>query len=134
MTASSNIPDGISFEDLEGLKSQAAAREEAEAEKYAPYAGKTAEELVEYVQENMERMSKDVPHAMLPKIVAYEMLNSLLGWHSRKGMSISEGGTEHERCAAAMCWHRDAGKFQAMLNILDTIDCGEGDEDFTCGR
>ena len=131
----SSIPDGISFEDLEGLASQAAAREDAEAEKEAgPYAGKTAKELVEYVHNEIERMSNDVPHAMLPKIVAYEMLNSLLGWHSRKGMSISEGGTEEDRCAAAMCWHRDAGKFQAILNILDTINCGEGEEDFTCGQ
>ena len=129
----SSIPDGISFEDLEGLKSQAAAREEAEAQKTeGPYDGKTAEELVQYVQTEMERLSKEVGHAMLPKIVAYEMLNSLLGWHSRRGLSISTGGTEEDRCKAAMCWHRDAGKFQAMLNILDTIDCGEGDEDFTC--
>lgn len=128
----SSIPDGISFEDLEDLQYQAAAREEAEAlQPEGPYGGKTAEELVAYVQDNMERMSKDVPHAMLPKIVAYEMINSLLGWHSRKGMDISEGGTEHDRCIQAMCWHRDAGKFQAIMNILNTIDCGEGDEDFT---
>ena len=131
----SSIPDGISFGDLEEFKSQAAAREEAEAEKQVgPYAGKTAEQLVDYVRDNLERMSNDVPHAMLPKIVAYEMLTSLMGWHSRKGLSISTGGTEEDRCKAAMCWHRDAGKFQAILNILDTIDCGEGDEDFTCGR
>jgi hypothetical protein len=129
----SSIPDGISFGDLEDLQHQAAAREESEPLKAeGPYAGKTAEELVKYVRDNIERMSEDVPHAMLPKVVAYEMINSLMGWHSRKGMSISEGGTEHERCVSAMCWHRDAGKLQAIMNLLDVVDCGEGEEDFTC--
>ena len=122
------IPDSISTADLEAFAKNAPEEQAAEG----IYGGKTDEELCDYVHDVCEHMANEVPHAMLPKLVIITMVSSLLGWHSRRGMSISMGGTEQERCETAMSWHRDAGKLQAILNIVESIDCGEGDDDFTC--
>ena len=50
----------------------------------------------------------------------------MLEFHSKCGvMQIEDGET-----MSAVAWLRDAGKFQAVLNILATISCG--DDDPTC--
>ena len=129
LNMSDMIPDSISTADLMALSESA----QSEAEKnVGPYGGMTAEQLDEYVMEQCQRMAEAAPTAMLPKLVIMHFVDSLQGWHARRGMQISTGGTEDDRCATAMCWHRDAGKLQAVMNILQTIDCGEGEEDFTC--
>ncbi len=122
------IPDSISTADLEALAEKAPEDQKA----VGPYGGMTDKELCEYVYDTCEAMAEAVPHAMLPKLVTISMVSSLLGWHSRHGMHISMGGTEQDRCQTAMSWHRDAGKLQAILNIIESIDCGEGEDDFTC--
>ena len=80
----------------------------------------------------LNRMSKEVPCAMLPKVICNQLITSLLGWHSRRGMNITTASSDHDDCIQAMMWHRDAGKLQAILQLLDSIDCGEGAEDFLC--
>ena len=50
----------------------------------------------------------------------------MLEFHSKCGvMQIEDGET-----MSSIAWLRDAGKFQAVLNILATISCG--DDDPTC--
>ena len=47
-------------------------------------------------------------------------------------MNITTNSSDEGDCIQAMMWHRDAGKLQGILQLLDSIDCGEGAEDFLC--
>ena len=122
------IPDSISTADLQSLAENAPA----EQKKVGPYGGLTQDQLLEYVDTQLTRMSEEVPCAMLPKVICNQLITSLLGWHSRRGMNITTASSEHDDCVQAMMWHRDAGKLQAILQLLDSIDCGEGNRDFLC--
>ena len=120
---SSSIPDGISFEDLEGLASQAAAREEIDnvsddSDKLS--CGYTREEILNVAEKHCTAALEDINDPLVHKAMCVLMLNNMLEWHSKAGMN-------QDSPVAQMCWHRDAGKFQAILNILDTISVGEED-------
>ena len=64
--------------------------------------------------------------AQVEKVILHLIATKMVEWHSRVGYRIAEDGD----LKSAMGWHRDAGKFQAILNILDTITVGP--DDFTC--
>ena len=122
------IPDSISTADLVALSENAPE----EQKRVGPYGGLTEQELLDYVDTHLNQMSEEVPTAMLPKVICVQLIQSLLGWHSRRGMNITTNSSEEDDCIQAMMWHRDAGKLQAILQLLETIDCGEGSPDFLC--
>ena len=68
-----------------------------------------------------------VDAAQTEKAILHMIAEKMLEWHSRVGMRLADEG-DHR---SAMGWLRDAGKFQAVLNIIETI--GVGPDDFTCG-
>jgi len=52
-----------------------------------------------------------------------ELCERMLAWHTNSGIEEMEEGN----VKSAVFWERDAGKFQAMLNILTSISMGPGD-------
>ena len=64
--------------------------------------------------------------AQVEKLILHMIAQKMVEWHSRVGHRLAEDG----ETMAAMGWHRDAGKFQSILNILDTVNVGP--DDFTC--
>ena len=122
------VPDSISTADLQSLAENAPTEQKL----VGPYGGLTEQELLDYVDTHLNQMSAEVPTAMLPKVICVQLIQSLLGWHSRRGMNITTNSSEEDDCIQAMMWHRDAGKLQAILQLLETIDCGEGHKDFLC--
>ena len=64
--------------------------------------------------------------AQVEKLILHLIAQKMIEWHSRVGHRLAEEG----ETTAAVGWLRDAGKFQAVLNILDTVTVGP--EDFTC--
>ena len=60
--------------------------------------------------------------------VLEEALTRLMGWHRMAAHRQFEAGLEEQSSG----WSRDAGKLQAVANILATVDCG--DHDFTFGK
>ena len=64
--------------------------------------------------------------AQTEKAILHMIAEKMLEWHTRVGVRLADEDDHN----AAMGWLRDAGKFQAILNILSTI--GVGPEDFTC--
>ena len=120
MTAS--IPDGISFSDLEKLAKQ--APEDASAPK-GPYDGLGKEELLELVETIVDDAHEKCGHPMMAKVVIMDIVSRLLNWHSQSGLNQSEEGENK----SAMYWHRDAGKLQAILCLIDGISMGP--DDFT---
>ena len=118
MTAS--IPDGISFSDLQELAKQ--APEDTSAPK-GPFDGLDKEELIELVDTTVNELHEKCGHPMIAKALIIDVTSRLLNWHSEAGLSQSEEGENK----SAMCWHRDAGKLQAILCLIDGITMGPGD-------
>ena len=121
-------PDGISFSDLQDFIKDAPKETDVQKEALPLYAGKTAAELDEIVQRHLTEISEEVNHPLSHKLAAMEIINNMITWHT----TVAEKMIEDGEIASAMCWARDAGKFQSCMNILSTV--GVGNDDFTCIR
>ena len=64
--------------------------------------------------------------AQVHKVILHLLVDHMIEWHSKVSHHLFRDGEP----MAALGWARDAGKFQAIANILSTIECG--DDDFTC--
>ena len=122
MTAS--VPESFSMDDLTAALETAPAEEEL----------RTNLEKREYSQEYIEQVASDaldmasdlVKDPVVHKVMAMMILNRMATWHSMVGEANYKDGQEE----TAVCWFRDAGKFQSMMDSLVVISVG--DRDFTC--
>ena len=116
-------PDSFSMADLEALLENAPAEPEVTTDpdnQGEEYILSVAQEALEYAT---ERSSGPIVHkAMLHMITA-----KMMQWHTSIAAEMVDSGN----IQSAIGWARDAGKFQAIMNILDTISVDE-DDDFTC--
>ena len=88
----------------------------------------------EYTQEYIEQVASDaldmasdlVKDPLVHKVMAMMIVNRMVTWHTVVGEANLKEGEQD----TAICWFRDAGKFQAMLDSL--IQISVGDNDFTC--
>ena len=116
------IPDSISPEDLAKLHGA-----KQEQEEIAEYARDRVNRLCDLAQDSIdlsryEELDGD-DQAMIHKIMLIDIAKHFLMFHNLAGNKLAGEG-EH-RCAGA--WFRDAGKFQAILNLLDTIEITNSD-------
>jgi hypothetical protein len=122
MTAS--VPESISMDDLTAALETAPAEEEL----------RNNLDKREYSQEYIEQVASDaldmasdlVKDPVVHKVMAMMIVNRMVSWHTMVGESQLEDGNQD----TAICWFRDAGKFQSMLDSLMQITVGDGD--FTC--
>ena len=119
---STSVPDGISFSDLEKLAKQAS--EETSSPK-GPYDGLDKDELVELVEAIVDATHEKCGHPMVAKVMIIDIVTRLLNWHSKSGIDASKEG----ETIAGMMWHRDAGKLQSILCLIDSISMGPDDFD-----
>ena len=117
------IPDGISFADLEKLQEKAAPEAEIKEQLFDDL---TAEEVHALADKGLQLITDECEHPIAHKVAALIVINNMLDWHKRMAEVCQEAGEFPQ----ANGWSRDAGKFQACMNILTTIEVGEGD--FTC--
>ncbi len=117
---STSVPDGISFSDLQKLAKE--APEDTSAPK-GPFDGLTKEELLELVDTTVDELHEKCGHPMIAKALIIDVVSRLLNWHCQSGLNESEEG--ENKCA--MYWHRDAGKLQAILCLIDGISMGPND-------
>lgn len=125
--SSSAIPDGFSMDDLKSMM-ESAPQEKEVRKPEGPFNGYTEENIREVAADLCQAAIEQVGHPMVHKAMLLFLLESMLEWHSRVGAETAEEGGEG---STAMGWLRDAGKFQAMCNILSTVSvCGN---DFLMG-
>ena len=120
MTAS-NIPDSFSPEALQELLENAPTDivdREVDDEPNC--------ELHERVVAALEAFEEVAEDALTAKAGVMSILDRMVEWHSTVAQSLIERG----EVDSAIGWARDAGKFQAALNILQTIQVA--DDDPTC--
>ena len=124
MTAS--IPNGFSEEQLNQLMIEAVLRKEAEDEaKDAPYGGLTRKEICAKAEASLDTMNDISKHALSHKLVVMQVISNYIEWHNQMAERLHEEGS-HEIAAG---WSRDAGKFQAIINLLQSV--GVDPKDFT---
>ena len=119
----SAVPNEISMDDLNVLSETAPAEEEL----------RSNVDKREYTQEYIEQVAEDaldmasnlVKDPLVHKIMAMMIINRMVTWHTMVGENNLENSQD-----SAVCWFRDAGKFQAMMDSLVMISVG--DHDFTC--
>lgn len=112
-------PDGISFADLQGML------EDAPKEADAPVVAETDEQqrLEEIADRCLAQASEEAKGPLVHKLMMVMVLSNLIAWHSHVGERMfEEGETESGRA-----WLRDAGKCQAMMDIIYSIQCGDDD-------
>ena len=140
----SSIPDGFSIEQLQSMHEEAIPEAVAHAveldkgcdhpeDETCPHCSSTfgpnnltVDQVCDIAQDGLEQINDAIGHPIGHKVAAIAIMTNMLDWHSRMSKSLMEEG-EH---SAALGWARDAGKFQSILNILDTVEVC--DDDFTC--
>lgn len=121
----SATPDSISFEDLADLMVNAQQEVEPVDKEAASYDGRTADEVSEVVKDKLSDMTDEINHPIVHKLAACEIIHSLMEWHTKAAERLAESNDT----GVAIGWAKDAGKLQAVMNILTTISVC--DDDFT---
>lgn len=124
MTAS--IPDGINFNDLQSLAKEAAERESTEpSDLQKNPADMTREEMLDKCSEAMDAVNAIINDPLAHKVMVMQVITNLMEWHTHMGQNhIKEGDSD-----LAVGWLRDAGKFQAIMNLLTNVSVSN--DDFT---
>lgn len=121
----SATPDSISFEDLADLMVDAKKEDELVDKEAGSYDGRTADEVSEVVKGKLNEMTDEINHPIVHKLAACEIIHSLMQWHTKAAERLAESNDT----VVAIGWAKDAGKLQAVMNILTTISVC--DDDFT---
>ena len=120
----SDFPEAMSMSDLMAL--QEAAKSEETDKQAGPYGGYTQEQVVDIVADALEALTAKIKHPIAEKLAMHMIVDHMIGWHT----DVAEQMTEDGETRPGIGWARDAGKFQALANILSTISVA--DDDFTC--
>ena len=122
MTAS--VPNGFSQEDLQKLLAQAQSEESVESEG-CPQDGLTdyQQRIIKVAEDRVQSALDELSDPLVHKAMLIIICHRFIDFHNHIGAKYV--GTDEAETAAA--WLRDAGKFQAILNILASIQCGDND-------
>ena len=123
MTAS-NIPDSFNLDELSSLLENAPQEEELHSDNADKEI--TPEFIEGIANEALQLATERLSDPLVHKVMAMKVMHNMIQWHKAIGeKQFAEG---HVACGGA--WMRDAGKFQACMDILCSITIGE--DDFTC--
>lgn len=121
MTQSFNIPDSISPEALQEHLENAVVDEPI---------NDLPEDLFDQAEHWVQQASFNSDNPMIVhKLMIVAIVDRMIQFHEGVAQRLDEEGN-----GAAGAWLKDAGKFQAIMNILQTIECGPDDPICTsCG-
>ena len=125
-----SIPSSFSSDELQELLANARHEDDCRCEQCEPAGegpfgeqGLTEEQVSQIAFDLLDQAQEKCDDPIVHKIMFIMIANNMLAWHSKMGVRFAEQGDGEQ----AMGWLRDAGKFQAILNILDTISVGPND-------
>ena len=118
----SSIPNGFSTEDLERMLADA----QPEPEVTTDPDNQSQERIIDIATEAIELACEQSEGPVVHKAILHMIVDKMLTWHTDTAKEMLEAG----QVESAIGWARDAGKFQAIWNILATISVDP--EDFTC--
>ena len=119
----STVPDSFNISDLTEMLASAKSEDEIHTEQQNSDKEITPELITdtakEMVEEALDRCADPVVHKAMIAIILQKMIE----WHSTVADAQYEDGNER----SGLSWARDAGKFQAMADILFQISLGSND-------
>ena len=125
----SSIPDSFNIDDLEQLLEDAPldiVDRPVEKQEYES----REEEISAIADKALIWATEQVNDPLVHKVMMMNIAARMVEWHTNIGVKMIDDGEEQ----SGVCWLRDAGKFQSMLDSLCNISVGP--EDFTiheCG-
>ena len=118
-------PDSISMADLIALSETAKQEDEVKFKK-GPFDGLTQEQVEKLAFKTIDEAEDICGHPMLAKEIINQLLQKLASWHASVSENLCSDSDERE-LEMGLGWARDCGKFQAIYNILETIELCEND-------
>ena len=118
----SSIPDAFSPEQLQRMLAEAQPEPEVTTDPDC----QSDEYICEIAQEAIDLACEKSAGPMVHKVMLHQIIQHMFDWHVKMANQLLEEGMTDP----AMGWARDAGKWQAIMNILSTISVQN--DDFTC--
>ena len=123
----SSVPDSFSMDELSNMLENAPQEEDL-------HNAASNDDKQEYTPEFIEQVAQDALEAatdrcsdpLVHKVMAMMVVSRMVEWH--KNVAIRQLDEDNQTSMGA--WMRDAGKFQAVMDILCNIAVGP--DDFTC--
>ena len=124
-----SIPDSFNMDELSEMLETAPNEEMLHATVGCNDDKELTPEYIESVAEKaLDMAAQECPDPLVHKVMAMMVIHRMIEWHRSIAMKQLEEGNE----ASMGCWMRDAGKFQAVMDILTNISVGP--DDFTLGE
>ena len=125
----SSIPDSFNLDELSAMLENAPQEEDlhiaadnSDEQEFSP------DRIEAIAQECLEAASEKCSDPLVHKVIAMMVICRMVDWH--KHIAICQLKEDNEESMGA--WMRDAGKFQACMDILTSISVGP--DDFTCSE
>ena len=116
-----SVPNGFSMSELEDMLKNA----QTEATPEPKGIGEATREEIENLTDRLlSEALEEFNDPMVHKAIMVNIINNFIRWHNAMAEKCIEDEQDPQVIA---CWFKDAGKFQAIANILFTISCGEND-------
>lgn len=124
----SSIPDSFSMDELSNLLENAPQEEDLRAQHSddcpgCPECEITEDRITLAAHQGLELMCERIDDPVVHKAALLQICNNMVGWHTRVGENAHERGDTD--CGTA--WSRDAGKWQAIMDIAMSISLGPND-------
>ena len=121
MTAS--VPNEISMGELNEFYESATQESAIELAKPDPDGCYSEEQIMDPVHDALQQISEIIPDPSAHKYAMIKIADNMQRWHTTVAQAaLAEGKTE-----SSEAWLRDAGKFQAVMDILFSVHLGEND-------
>ena len=115
-------PDSFSAADLQALLANAPIEDEVHAPKIDPM-NPTQDQIEAVVSEALDLMTDKIKDPVVHKLALLRIASNMALWHTKIGeRHFSEGCVE-----GGTSWMRDAGKFQAIMDIALSVSLGDND-------
>jgi len=116
-----SVPNGFSMSELEDLLKNAQEEPTPEPKSIDEV---TQEEVETIADRVLSEALKEFNDPLMHKAILVNIINNFIRWHNAMAEKCIEDKQDPQAIA---CWYKDAGKFQAIANILFTISVGEND-------
>ena len=123
-----SVPESFNMDQLSELLENAQSEDDLHAAADNSDKELTPEYIEKIAQETLELATDKCKDPLVHKVMAMMIISRMIEWH--KGVAINQ--LDDDNMESMGCWMRDAGKFQACMDILTSIAIGP--QDFTCSQ
>ena len=116
-------PDSFSTADLQALLANAPIEDEVHAQEI-DLDNLTEDQIHEIVSEGLNLMTSKIQDPVVHKVALLRIASNMALWHTK----VAEGHFERGCVEGGTSWMRDAGKFQAIMDIALSIHLGDNDQ------